>query len=141
MRVVLVVLIALAAAAPPASGAAPEPGGRYRGSLEWRGVDCSACFVFTVANDSKEFAGYSYFNLYWHPKVPSRCTMITSLTYLEGGSSVAIDAAGYFRYTKRARGHFVRVVGRFADGGQRLVGTYRVRERRFGCRLRVRARF
>jgi hypothetical protein len=123
----------------PAAAAAPEPGGRYSGALEWRGTECGACARFTVANDAMEFAGRSWVGLSDHPK--TRCGVDTSLTNLEGGASVKIDAAGYFRYTERERGHFVRVVGRFGDRGQRLSGTYVVRERRFGCRLRARARF
>lgn len=124
-----------------AAAAAPEPGGRYSGALEWRGTPCRVCARFTVANDAMGFAGESWVGLFDHPKNGRGCPDNTSLTYPEGAASVKIDAAGYFRYTERARGHFVRVVGRFAARGRRLSGTYEVRERRFGCRLRARARF
>jgi len=124
-----------------AAAAAPEAGGRYTGALTWLGTACNACVRFAVANDAMEFAGESWVGLFDHRKNHRGCPDNTSLTYLEGGASVKIDAAGYFRYTERERGHFVRVVGRFAARGQRLSGTYVVRERRFGCRLSARARF
>ena len=88
------------------------------------------------------FAGDSWVGLSDHPKNVRLCPEEnTWLTGLEGGASVKIDAAGYFRYTERERGHFVRVVGRFGDRGRGLSGTYVVRERRFGCRRSARARF
>jgi hypothetical protein len=124
----------------PAAGAPPEPGGRYSGALEWRGTPCAACVRLAVANDAMEFAGESRVGLLEHPKNRG-CEVDTPLTALDDGASVRIDAAGYFRYTERERGHFVRVVGRFGDGGRRVSGTYVVLERRFGCRLRTRARF
>ncbi len=141
MRIALFAAFVSLVICSPAAAAAPEPGGRYNGALEWRGVSCDFCVRFAVANDGMSFAGDSRVGLFDHPENIHDCPDDSYLTNPLSGVTVLVDAAGYFRYTERDRGHFARVVGRFSNRGRRLSGTYVVRERRSGCRFRARARF
>ena len=124
-----------------AAAAAPEPGGRYTGALEWRGTPCRV----VPASRSPTTRWGSRAN------PGSDCSTTPRMaesvrTTPRSRTLKALPASGSTRSatsdnTERARGHFVRVVGRFAARGRRLSGTYVVRERRSGCRLRARARF